>query len=679
MGLTTSLHGRLRNTVLPKTHGLLPLFEAVVNAVQSLDDLSQHSDQHSVRVDIIRSGQGAIEMGGGDGLHPDQITEFVITDTGAGFHQENMRSFETLDSEYKSKLGCRGVGRLLWLKAFDRVYVESDFRDEDGMIKRRTFRFSADEGVSDNVVTPSNSSAAGTRVRLVGFKRIYQENARKRSAIIGRDLMEHCLWYFVRPGGSPPIEVVDGNERIDLRRTFDDYMLASSQIQHFTVKDQRFDLVHLRLRANSRASHMLAWCAADRVVTEEPLTGKIAGLFGRLDNKGEEFLYAAFLTSKYLDEHVRSERTAFDIPEDAEGTLGEDTDVTLSEVRQQVLVSAESYLAGVLEVTRTAGRKRIENFVDTKAPRYKPILAHIMTDRVRADPGVSDRELELQLHRGQADWEANLLVEGQQVLHEEVHGLDPEQQTRLNDYLSKVEDAKKSDLAAYVSRRKVILELLAKAISRNENGNYQREEAVHQLIMPLRTTSNDATFDAANLWLLDERLAFHNYLASDKSLSAMPITGSNNRGEPDLLALKLLDEPYLVAEGSTMPLASIVIVELKRPMRRNVNEGQDKNPISQVLSYLDRVREGQVMTRQGRPIPASDRVPGFCYVIADLTPTMRERCKQAELTPTQDGLGYFGYKKNYEAYVEVIGFDRLLNAANERNRAFFDKLGLPST
>src|SRR4051794_29178004 len=110
MGLTTSLHGRLRNTVLPKTHGLLPLFEAVVNSIQSLDDLSQHSDQHSVRVDIIRAGQGTIDLGGGDGLHPDQITEFVITDTGAGFHQENMRSFETLDSEYKSKLGCRGVG-----------------------------------------------------------------------------------------------------------------------------------------------------------------------------------------------------------------------------------------------------------------------------------------------------------------------------------------------------------------------------------------------------------------------------------------------------------------------------------------------------------------------------------------------------------------------------------------
>jgi hypothetical protein len=31
-----------------------------------------------------------------------------------------------------------------------------------------------------------------------------------------------------------------------------------------------------------------------------------------------------------------------------------------------------------------------------------------------------------------------------------------------------------------------------------------------------------------------------------------------------------------------------------------------------------------------------------------------------------------------KAYIEVMSFDRLVNSATERNRAFFDKLGLPS-
>jgi hypothetical protein len=42
-------------------------------------------------------------------------------------------------------------------------------------------------------------------------------------------------------------------------------------------------------------------------------------------------------------------------------------------------------------------------------------------------------------------------------------------------------------------------------------------------------------------------------------------------------------------------------------------------------------------------------------------------------------MGWFGYKDNFHAYIEVISFNRLLKAAKERSRAFFDKLGLPVT
>lgn len=36
------------------------------------------------------------------------------------------------------------------------------------------------------------------------------------------------------------------------------------------------------------------------------------------------------------------------------------------------------------------------------------------------------------------------------------------------------------------------------------------------------------------------------------------------------------------------------------------------------------------------------------------------------------------FNDSAKAYIEVMSFDRLVNAATERNRAFFDKLGLPS-
>jgi hypothetical protein len=112
-------------------------------------------------------------------------------------------------------------------------------------------------------------------------------------------------------------------------------------------------------------------------------------------------------------------------------------------------------------------------------------------------------------------------------------------------------------------------------------------------------------------------------------------------------------------------------------MRDDASEGKD--PIQQTLDYVKRVRSGGVRTVVGRPIPPSHDQPAFCYVLADLTPTMVSRCEYASLRPTHDGMGYFGFNEPHKAYIEVMSFDRLLNAATERNRAFFDKLGLPST
>ena len=83
------------------------------------------------------------------------------------------------------------------------------------------------------------------------------------------------------------------------------------------------------------------------------------------------------------------------------------------------------------------------------------------------------------------------------------------------------------------------------------------------------------------------------------------------------------------------------------------------------------------MTAKGRPIRGAENVPGFCYVICDLTKSVEQRCKMHNANRTMDGLGYFYYHSVYKAYVNVMSFEQVLNGAKERNKAFFDKLGLP--
>lgn len=104
-----------------------------------------------------------------------------------------------------------------------------------------------------------------------------------------------------------------------------------------------------------------------------------------------------------------------------------------------------------------------------------------------------------------------------------------------------------------------------------------------------------------------------------------------NRARVTAIATRVIgpDAAVLAAEGKKLPLQSIVVVELKRPMRDDATGW--KNPIEQWLEYVGRVRGGALKTATGRQIPASDDPPAFCNIIADLTPTMVAKCKLSRL------------------------------------------------
>ncbi|MBJ6752682.1 hypothetical protein [Geomonas anaerohicana] len=439
-----------------------------------------------------------------------------------------------------------------------------------------------------------------------------------------------------------------------------------------------FELTHVRLYSNTSQSHMIAYCAANRLVKEECIKGKLSGLYGRIDDGSGGFIYSCYVSSQYLNDKVRSERTGFDIDDDVDGLFAGDQ-ISFSDIRELVLEKAKDHLGEYLKESRKRGRERLDFFVCNKAPRYRPILSYIPEDQLSVDPNISDKELDLILHKYLTELESKLLSEGHEIMIPRINEEWADYKKRLDKYLSTAEDIKKSDLANYVSHRKVILDLLEKAIQRGPDGRYAREDLIHNLIMPMGKDSNELLIDNCNLWLIDERLAFHNYLASDKTLASMPITGASETKEPDLLSLNVFDNPILVAESAGLPLASIVVVEIKRPMRNDAQQGEEKDPIEQALGYLDRVRNGSVSTANGRPIPHSPDIPGFCYVVCDSTPTMINRCKIHGLTVTSDHLGYFGYNPGFKAYIEVIFYNRLVNSAKERNKCFFDKLGLPTT
>lgn len=676
------LKGRLRNTHLPFSNALTPLFEGIVNSIHSIEDDARSGGQqvrhHQITVRLERSPQKTL------GIEPktvarEPIVAIEVEDDGIGFNAANWASFGVLDSIEKASRGCRGIGRLSWLKAFDQVRIDSIYA-AGGNLHRRRFGFDPERSVHSESNEKVDPQTKRTIVRLEGFDHRYAEAAPKTARTIAMAILEHSLWYFVRDQGAPKIVVEDGEDRIDLDDLFDEHMHASAKAEPIAIKGQDFELTNVKFRAAVSKGHVAHYCAAGRVVRTDSLRERVPGLNGLLNDEAGPFTYAGYLTSKYFDERVSGQRVDFNIDESTTGLFSEQ-EISFEDIRAAMVPRIKEYLGTALVANIAAGRERVDAFVEKKAPRYRSILSYVPEADLAVDPGISDANLDALLHKQLFRVEQALISEGHTILGPQDAETEAEYIKRLDEYLQKVSDLKRSDLADYVMHRRTVIELLDKAIQRGSDGKFAREDMIHEIIVPMRITSDDTKFRRNSLWLVDERLAFHDFLASDKPIKSMPITTSESPTEPDIAVLRTFDNPLAVSENDTGPQASITVVEIKRPMRADYREGSTEadDPIQQALGYLRRLRQG-ASTKTGRPIPNAEKIPGFVYVIADLTKSLQERCEFHQLTATADGMGYFGYHtgKGYEAYVQVMSFDGLVASAKERHRAFFDKLGLPT-
>lgn len=218
-----------------------------------------------------------------------------------------------------------------------------------------------------------------------------------------------------------------------------------------------------------------------------------------------------------------------------------------------------------------------------------------------------------------------------------------------------------------------MLSIFEKALNIAVDGKYSKEELIHSIIFPLKKSSEDITYNEHNLWILDEKLSYHKYLSSDIPLTQVNQIESDSKSRPDLLLF--FDRAIALVEEESPYNSGIVIFEFKRPMRDDYSE--DKNPIQQVFQYVEEIKSGIKTDKNGRPIVIPESTPFYCYVIADMTKNLRDQAKYAGLVSTPDSAGYFGYNKEVGAYIEVIGFDKVLGDSKKRNRILFEKLSLP--
>ena len=226
-------------------------------------------------------------------------------------------------------------------------------------------------------------------------------------------------------------------------------------------------------------------------------------------------------------------------------------------------------------------------------------------------------------------------------------------------------------LAQHILHRRVILELLERAVAQQADGTFGYERVIHNLIFPMKRTSDDIPPDRQNLWIIDETLSYHSYLTSDIAFKDMHYLESPSGDRPDIA---IFDHALAFTDG-TQPLTAMQIVEFKRPDRDDYREG----PLEQINRLVDDIRSGNWKDRKGLQIlPANQRIPAYCYILCDLTPKLKGQVLNAGMTATPDGQGYFFYNAPKTMWIEVISYRKLLEDATKRNRALFEKLGLSS-
>lgn len=658
--MQTDVIGKVRNTRLGTSKPLLPLFEAIVNSIQAIEERPDKAKGRIV-VRILRD-ETEVTLPFRDGTER-PVSGFVVEDNGVGFTDENYESFNTSETTHKSVKGGKGIGRFSWLKAFDQVRITSNYRQADGWWRRSfTFRLTP-EGVEGLVREPSGQHDWATAVALSGIRSEYLKYCPKRAHTIAFRIVEHCLSYFLHEDCAN-VTLIDGDESIDLNAVHADTqrIIADSNIK---VGEEGFRVVALKVRASDEQSHRLHFCADKREVTTEQIASHMPDLAMRLTDEDGGYFVSVFVYGKYLDANVSPERQDFVFSRGPEEQI-DMYQLGIRDIRDGVLKELGKVLEPLLGPIKEQKEEHVRAYVEDRAPQYRAVLKHSPQVLDRLPPDASDERIDTELYKAKRDLEQE--VRTFSVLNTRDAGSE-----LYKKFVEKVTDLTQADLVSYVLHRRIILEELERALS-STNNEYEREAAVHKLIYPMRVTSENAIADEQqNLWIVDERLVYHRFLASDVELYKI-LEGSESERRPDIL---VFNRPIAVSEASS-PVNSVVVLEFKRPMRKTYSDEDKDNPIIQVLDYATEIRAaGRVVSSKGRPVTISPSAPFYAYIICDITSRIERFCTIASYRKTPDGLGYYGYNDGLRTYVEVISYEKLLDDAKKRNRAFFDRLGVP--
>ena len=659
---------------------LLPLQEVVVNSIQSIED-NNNLSSGKIIINVIRKNEPILDFKDSETSPYNPIIGFTIYDNGIGFTHKRFEAFRTPYTDFGAeKHGCKGIGRYTVLACFGSMDIESFYFDENNM-KCRLLKFDNANGLQkvNGELNKKLPNEIYTHIKLNSYKEPYLkyiENNKIQKEEIAEGIIQHCLLYFINKT-APVIFLKEENEELEEAIILNDIYKSVIKIEKIDENveipdiDTTFTLNYIK-NYNGVQSHSLHLCANNRQVGKKQTLTKYIPSFKELyDDDSNKYHLSLYVTGKFLDEKAHPQRNRFSIP-DKDEKINEYESISMEGLFKGLSDKVRDTYSDYINEAEKEKSERIKNYIlDKEKPklRYNHLLK--IENAFRDIPiNASDETLESHLHEISFKMEQKREKVFDKIFKKKKY--DKEEFGKIvHDVLKEEASFSKDKLADLMVKRKSILKLFRKYLDWREEGNYMMEEDLHNIIFTMGADSENIPYEYHNLWLLDERLTFHTFTASDKQLRTNQKLESQSQKEPDIF---VYDIPWAYSDNPDK-INSLVLFEYKRP-GRDMDTSKDKKLDSQLEEYFIELSKSKAKNSKGRYINIQKDTPKFGYIVCDLHKDLIDfniEWNGFKKTPHETL-----YKVNPELnlYFEVIDYNHLIEFAEKRHEIFFQALGI---
>lgn len=453
------------------------------------------------------------------------IDKMTITDNGVGFTKENIKSFEEYRSAHKQNLGCKGIGRFIYLKIFNNIKIESQSVEID-------------------------FTCAGVSTKNVDSRRdlttIYFSNPLQNQHIdfgtIGKEVKEHFLAYFKLQTKEIQIDIYENDNFKESIKSTD---IPHFETKDFKIKDYTFSILYIF--GNDEFKNEGFYVANKRVViknSEQEQDRK----YNLPKYKDIRIFY--ILESSYFDKNVNDERNELRIYPKQKNTL-QFEDLNWDEIYEEL----EHQLGIIYKEHNFNIDKTIEANRQQSAANL-PYLSAYFADR---------NELNIK----------DMQDKAKQEFDDDKEFLRQEKNKSNKNYEIKLNKVTQAELAEYIFDRDKIIQKLKQTV---ENGDVEKK--IHNLFMAKKTNSEMQNYKSNNIWLFDDRFMSYDKIFSDIQIKNIFPQLHKNIESPDILSI--ISNTY-----EKEKITDILLIEFKRPEPNKEYFSRANQQLLDYASYIN--------------------------------------------------------------------------------------------